>query len=521
MLFREDDNIMIGLFIKETCVKKTKLDEFELDDDLDKSKVKVSLSKKDKKLILTFGQEDNEEKKLISYDYQEWSKILYNNFTKVKSAGLFTSEKNSCVEMSAIKKIISSEPEKVCEEKVENDVNVDTREEAIAEIMDLFEKSPLCAVMNSSMKQTFVLKALNNIVINTIKLTMGHLGVSDKTKMNQIVEKCKDNNLLVDSKKKLNDGKGKGKISSYLMFCNAKRAEVRAQYPEMKITEISGVLGKMWKEISEKDKEQYKVLADKENEEREKNPSKKSSKKTSSKKSSSSKKEPKHKCSYVLARKGEECGTGVKSDEPNFGNEYYCSKHLKAAKSKEEKKSEKKASKKKEEKKSKKEIESDIEDEEEEVKKPVEKIEKKPVVKKVDVKKVIEKEIESDIDDDEEEEVKKPVEKKTKKPVVKKVDVKEVKKVIEKEIESDIEEDVKENDDEDEGIDDEFYSHLEKRLSFAELKKNYMKNGIIVDTYGIVWNKDTRKAEGRFKDGKVVAFTSIEKRTIELWEDNN
>jgi hypothetical protein len=48
-----------------------------------------------------------------------------------------------------------------------------------------------------------------------------------------------------------------------------------------------------------------------------------------------------------------------------------------------------------------------------------------------------------------------------------------------------------------------------------------MKNGMMIDDYGIVWNRDTRKADGKYKNGKVVPFTKVEQRTIEVWEDNN
>ncbi len=51
-----------------------------------------------------------------------------------------------------------------------------------------------------------------------------------------------------------------------MIFSNAKREEVRAANPEMKMTEISSVMGQKWKTISEKEKEIYTKLAEKDKE---------------------------------------------------------------------------------------------------------------------------------------------------------------------------------------------------------------------------------------------------------------
>ena len=51
-------------------------------------------------------------------------------------------------------------------------------------------------------------------------------------------------------------------MSAYLFFCKEKRAEVKEENPNMKATEITTELGRMWKEVKEtEDAEQYAELA--------------------------------------------------------------------------------------------------------------------------------------------------------------------------------------------------------------------------------------------------------------------
>ena len=51
--------------------------------------------------------------------------------------------------------------------------------------------------------------------------------------------------------------KPKGVASSFLLFSNAKRSEVRELFPDLKNTEITKKLGVMWKELSDEDKKEY------------------------------------------------------------------------------------------------------------------------------------------------------------------------------------------------------------------------------------------------------------------------
>ena len=63
-------------------------------------------------------------------------------------------------------------------------------------------------------------------------------------------------------KKKKAEGAPKNPLNGYILFSTAKRAEVKAENPEMKTTEISSLLGKMWKEIKEEDSDEYRKYMD-------------------------------------------------------------------------------------------------------------------------------------------------------------------------------------------------------------------------------------------------------------------
>ena len=51
------------------------------------------------------------------------------------------------------------------------------------------------------------------------------------------------------------------KANPYMMFSSANRAEVKKENPEASVTEMGSMLGKMWNELAEKDKESWKKKA--------------------------------------------------------------------------------------------------------------------------------------------------------------------------------------------------------------------------------------------------------------------
>jgi len=55
-------------------------------------------------------------------------------------------------------------------------------------------------------------------------------------------------------------------LSAYVIYCNNKRNEIKDKNPSLVPTEIMSLLGKMWKDLSDKEKDQWKLLADKDKE---------------------------------------------------------------------------------------------------------------------------------------------------------------------------------------------------------------------------------------------------------------
>jgi len=53
-------------------------------------------------------------------------------------------------------------------------------------------------------------------------------------------------------------------MSAWMLFCNAKRASVQRKHSDLKMTEISGVLAKMWKNVSASEKKHFDAEAAKE-----------------------------------------------------------------------------------------------------------------------------------------------------------------------------------------------------------------------------------------------------------------
>jgi hypothetical protein len=50
-------------------------------------------------------------------------------------------------------------------------------------------------------------------------------------------------------------------VSAYMLFCNAKRAEVKGKNPGAGIPEQGKLLGEQWRKLSEGEKEKWKAKA--------------------------------------------------------------------------------------------------------------------------------------------------------------------------------------------------------------------------------------------------------------------
>jgi len=60
--------------------------------------------------------------------------------------------------------------------------------------------------------------------------------------------------------KKKDPNRPKRAMSSFMFFANEKRAEVRAKFPELKITQVGKKLGEMWKDVTPEEKKRYEDM---------------------------------------------------------------------------------------------------------------------------------------------------------------------------------------------------------------------------------------------------------------------
>lgn len=58
-----------------------------------------------------------------------------------------------------------------------------------------------------------------------------------------------------------NAKKVKRPLSGYMYFCKEKRPALAAEHPDMKMVELSKMLGQMWKELSDEEKRPFDDLA--------------------------------------------------------------------------------------------------------------------------------------------------------------------------------------------------------------------------------------------------------------------
>ncbi|ELP84880.1 high mobility group protein B3, putative [Entamoeba invadens IP1] len=63
-------------------------------------------------------------------------------------------------------------------------------------------------------------------------------------------------------KKEKDPNKPKKPASAYLLYCQEVRPSVKEKNPEMKQKDILGVIGKMWKDLSESEKKKYTDMYD-------------------------------------------------------------------------------------------------------------------------------------------------------------------------------------------------------------------------------------------------------------------
>lgn len=59
-------------------------------------------------------------------------------------------------------------------------------------------------------------------------------------------------------KKEKDPNAPKRPLSAYILFCNAKRSEIRSAHPDMDAKDVTREMGKMWRELSEQEQSKWK-----------------------------------------------------------------------------------------------------------------------------------------------------------------------------------------------------------------------------------------------------------------------
>ncbi len=89
-----------------------------------------------------------------------------------------------------------------------------------------------------------------------IRNVCSELNVQDEEVVNDLIKKLLDTSFT-SVKAKKDPNRVKRAKSAYFFFCDDKRKEVQLANPGKGMGEISKALGKLWKEISEEDRQKY------------------------------------------------------------------------------------------------------------------------------------------------------------------------------------------------------------------------------------------------------------------------
>jgi hypothetical protein len=349
------------------------------------------------------------------------------------------------------------------------------------------------------------LSALETVLKSIVKITLTSAGVEDETMEEKAWENIKTQGFLP----KKADRKT-GRKSGYTLFTEEVRADEKFKKDNegKKFTEITGVIAAMWKALSEEKKEKYKEKAQQHNKDKpqSKKPSKKSSKKGSQKPVSD------HTCTYIITkseRAGTMCGSSIRSDEPTFEGQWFCSKHSSAQKKKSEsrKKKEEKESEKPKKKKTTKKTDEEKPKKKKTEKKEEEKSEKKP--KKV-----------SEVTELEEEEEERP---------------KKTEKKTEKKSEKESESKPMEDDEAEDMLNEMFADYEDAKLSKGKIKGNisgdnlssfFGVKGFTDDQYTVkmeayekVFELSAKDGEGNDKDVGIIMARKLSKnmQRLQAW----
>ena len=328
-------------------------------------------------------------------------------FVRIFEENLFQNlqEKVDIAKLREVAKM-SSEEEDEPEQEVEESIQ-DTVLDAEDEVMKMLESAlgPMVNLLDKKFKQKMSQHALTKIIKSVVGVTLRTVNAETPENEKKVFAAIEESGISGKKEKRA------GKLSGYTLFTKQMHQDKKEEFKNkgLKGTEVTKEIGAMWKKLSKEEQQEYNDKAKKENDENPSGSRKRSAKgsRKGSRKGSFKTDKEAHKCCFVISkgeRKGETCGTTVRSDEPTFEGQWLCSKHTTAEKKKAESnkkdKKEKKSSKKKdeEEKPKKKKTEKKVANEEEEEKPKKKKTEKK-VVEEEKPSKKNEKKVEEDVED--------------------------------------------------------------------------------------------------------------------------
>ena len=101
-----------------------------------------------------------------------------------------------------------------------------------------------------------IMKSMMKSHESIIRNVCDELNIQDQEVVNDLVKKLLDTSFT-SVKAKKDPNRVKRAKSAYFFFCDDKRKEVQLANPGKGMGEISKLLGKLWKEINDDDKQKY------------------------------------------------------------------------------------------------------------------------------------------------------------------------------------------------------------------------------------------------------------------------
>ena len=101
-----------------------------------------------------------------------------------------------------------------------------------------------------------IMKSMMKSHESIIRNVCFELNVQDQEVVNDLVKKLLDTSFT-SVKAKKDPNRVKRAKSAYFFFCDDKRKEIQLANPGKGMGDISKLLGKLWKEISDEDKQKY------------------------------------------------------------------------------------------------------------------------------------------------------------------------------------------------------------------------------------------------------------------------